>query len=135
MKLLPFLALILLVPSSHGQEKPRVGQVLQSVERLAENGSKKATASESGKLVVGTERIRFFDGSELRGAMLKLEKTLECAWMMESWSKPLRGISTYTVRQLQAMAERAGLRTTDAEGKRLRKGDLYAALGALSKQN
>ena len=65
-------------------------------------------------------------------------KTLAAAWLMESWAKPLRGVSTYTVRQLRGMAQKAGLphlRAPDAEGKRLRKADLYAALGALSSQN
>ena len=65
----------------------------------------------------------------------EVTRMLNSTWRMESWTKPLRGISSYSLVELRSMAEAAGLQTTDAAGKKLKKADLYAALGALSKQN
>mgnify|MGYP004157574929 CR=1 FL=1 len=62
-------------------------------------------------------------------------KTVESVWCVESWVKPLRGVSTYSLGELQGMVGKAGLRTHDPAGKRLKKADLHAALGALAQQN
>ena len=90
MKFRPLLAFLLLAPLSHGQERPPVGRVLQNVESLVTSEKAGAPAGEERKLVVGTERIRFFDGSELRGAMLKLDQKKNLFWKHESSSDPIR---------------------------------------------
>ena len=76
MKLLPYLAFLLLAPLPYGQENPGPDKVIQNVEKLATGGLgkiSKENADKPQKLVVGTERIHFFDGSDLKGAMLKLK--------------------------------------------------------------
>lgn len=73
----------------------------------------------------------------LAGGEVSMEaaRTIAGAWQMESWAKPLRGVSSYAVTDLRAMAESAGLHTADAGGKKLKKAELYAALLALAQQN
>ena len=90
MKFLPFLALLLLVSPSYGQERPQVGEVLRNVENLVGVGGEKAPASKSSKLVVGTERIRFFDGSDLKGTLLELDQENNLFWRHESSYEPIR---------------------------------------------
>ena len=90
MKFLSFLVLLLLVSPSYGQEKPQVGEVLQSVENLVGVGSEKVPESKSSKLVVGTERIRFFDGSDLKGTLLELDQENNLFWRHESSYEPIR---------------------------------------------
>ena len=90
MKFLSFLVLLLLVSSSYGQENPQVGEVLQNVENLVGVGSEKVPESKSSKLVVGTERIRFFDGSDLKGTLLELDQENNLFWRHESSYEPIR---------------------------------------------
>ena len=62
-------------------------------------------------------------------------KTKNDAWLLESWVKPLRAVSSYSIAELRKMVISAGLRTEDASGKRLKKSELHAALSALAQQN
>ena len=59
-------------------------------------------------------------------------KTKNDAWLLESWVKPLRAVSSYSIAELRKMVISAGLRTEDASGKRLKKSELHAALSALA---
>jgi formylglycine-generating enzyme required for sulfatase activity/WD40 repeat protein len=93
MKLLPLLAFLLLAPLPYGQENPVPEKVVQNVEKLVtgELGKiSKGNADEPQKLVVGTERIHFFDGSDLKGAMLKLDQKKNLFWKHDSSSDPIR---------------------------------------------
>ena len=87
---------------------------------------------------VGSRNSRRHEVLTGEDVTVQVEKALATTWRMESWNKPLRGISTYTVQVLREMAQQAGLphlRSPDPESKRLRKADLYAALSSLSSQN
>lgn len=63
------------------------------------------------------------------------EKTKKGAWLLESWVKPLRAVSSYSITELRNMVASAGLRAEDPSGKRLKKSELHAALVALAQQN
>jgi formylglycine-generating enzyme required for sulfatase activity/WD40 repeat protein len=93
MKFLPLLAFLLLAPLPHGQENQAADKVILNVEKLVSGDQGQKAEGNSGepqKLVVGTERIHFFDGSDLKGAMLKLDQKKNLFWKHDSSSDPIR---------------------------------------------
>ncbi len=107
MKLLPLLAFLLLAPLPYGQDAPSApndGKLIHrqktvklearvQVGKAVPNGLDgipEKDADEPRKLVVGTERLHFFDGSDLKGAMLKLDQKKNLFWRHESSSEPIR---------------------------------------------
>ena len=64
MKLLPLLAFLLLAPLPYGQEKPPADKGILNVEKLvaSDQGEKaEGDSDEPQKLLIGTERIHFFE--------------------------------------------------------------------------
>jgi formylglycine-generating enzyme required for sulfatase activity/WD40 repeat protein len=59
--------------------------ILQATSKEEEKVTKKESP-----LLIGTERIRFFDGSDLRGTLLKLDQENNIFWRHESSYKPIR---------------------------------------------
>ncbi len=88
MKILPPLAFLLLAFTSQGQTLPAtapqvlIGGTDAKVEKQPEEAVR--------DLVVGLERVRFFDGSDLRGSMISLDNNRNLFWRHESSSDPIR---------------------------------------------
>ena len=84
--LVPALALL-----SQGKEGPPRLKVIPDLGQLASGTpDDPPEANDPPRVVVGKERIRFFDGSDLKGAMIKLDEGKVLHWRNESSSEPIR---------------------------------------------
>lgn len=63
------------------------------------------------------------------------KKLMEELWCLETWAKPMRAVSAYSIKDLRSMAEKAAICLENPGGKPLKKSELYSALGAVAQQN
>ena len=109
MKILSTILFCLLASPLFAKEAQKL--ILQTIAQDATKETKKGP-----NLLIGTERIRFFDGSDLKGTLLKLDQENNLFWRHESSYEPIR----FKFRAIESVVlDRFSKTTKDDSGKHL----------------